>query len=84
MSATVKLNQPQHVGTSNVIEQIGAFLRGAGDRLLYVFIKLGENSHAAHKAREFQALSSLSDEQLAERGLTRDGLAIHVFGPFYS
>ena len=84
MSATAHPGTAQHATASNLTGRIGGFLRGAGDRLAYVFVKLGQNSHAAHKAREFQALSALSDEELGKRGLTRDGLAIHVFGPFYS
>lgn len=40
---------------------------------------LGALHHAHSQAQEIERLWALSDQQLAKRGLTRDGIAAHVF-----
>ena len=84
MSATFDFDQSLPVNANNFVARTRTFLRDAGEQFLKVMVVIGENSQGARKARAFQALSGLSDEELAERGLTRDGLVNHVFGPFYS
>ncbi len=84
MSATAKFNQPLPVNATNVVDQAGAYVRSAGARILNAFVAIGENSSGARKARAYATLNALSDAELAERGLNRDTLASHVFGPFYS
>lgn len=84
MATATKFNQPLPANADNFVSQAGDFLRGAGDRIIENMIYLGEFSHGARKARRFQALNALSDAELAERGLTREGLPYFVFGPFYS
>lgn len=84
MSATIDFDQSLPVNANTFVSQSRGFLRNAGKRFFDVMAVIGENSQGARKARAFQALSALSDEDLAKRGLTRDGLAGHVFGPFYS
>lgn len=83
MADTAKFAQPLPSNATHFVDQAGSFLRGAGDRVFTSLIALGEGSSVAAKARAFKALSDLSDEELAERGLTRDGLPVHVFGAFY-
>ncbi len=83
MANAAKFAQPLPENAAHFVDQAGAFLRGAGERVFTAMIALGEGTTAARKAREFKALSDLSDAELAQRGLTRDGLAVHVFGAYY-
>ena len=52
---------------------------GLGARLKAVLVAIGEASRPARCAREAEALSQLSDPELAHRGLTRDGIVRHAF-----
>ena len=40
---------------------------------------LDEAAAASGRVREIERLQSLSDDELAQRGLTRDGIVHHVF-----
>ena len=84
MADTAKFAQPLPANAANFVDQAGTFLRNAGDHFLTAMIQMGEATTAARKAREFRALNELSDAELEKRGLTRDGLAVHVFGTLYS
>jgi hypothetical protein len=46
------------------------------------FNALAEYSQAAQCAREAQRLFAMSDGELAKRGLTRDRIIQHAFGPY--
>ena len=83
MATASKFAQPLPANAGHFVDQAGAFLGKVGDHVLTAMMLLAEGSHAARKAREFKALSDLSDAELAERGLTRDVLAVHVFGKYY-
>ena len=83
MADVAKFTQPLPVSAGHFVDQAGAFLRGASDHVLTAMMFLAEGSHAARKAREFNALCELTDAELAERGLTRDALPVHVFGKYY-
>lgn len=84
MANAAKFHQPLPTNAASFVDQAGANLRSAGDRILEGLVWLGEHSGAARKARQFQALNALNDKELAARGLTRDGLANYVFGPYHS
>jgi hypothetical protein len=47
-----------------------------------VFSALAEYNHAAHCAREAERLFRMSEQELAKRGLTRDRMVHHAFGPY--
>ncbi|MEM9061538.1 MAG: hypothetical protein AAGD13_13840 [Pseudomonadota bacterium] len=84
MAHTAKFSQPLPNTSTNIVDGASRAFNRIGDRILEGMVLLGENSTAAKKARQFQALNALSDEALAKRGLKRDGLASHVFGPLFS
>lgn len=48
-------------------------------RILIAMAKFGENDS---RLRRVRALQALSDEELAKRGLQRDEIVQHVFGPY--
>ena len=83
MASAAKFHQPLPANAGNFVDQAGSFLGKIGDGVLTAMVSLAEGSHAARKAREFKALSDLSDAELAARGLTRDALPVHVFGKYY-
>lgn len=83
MAQTAKFAQPLPANAANFVDQAGIFLRDASQHIFNAMILMGEATTAARKAREFKALSDLSDAELQQRGLTRDGLAVHVFGAYY-
>ncbi|MEM7270069.1 MAG: DUF1127 domain-containing protein [Pseudomonadota bacterium] len=58
-------------------------LAGLGARLSDWFVRLGECSTMARRAREAEALFDLSDEELAKRGLRREEIGYKIFGPNY-
>jgi len=53
-----------------------------GHRLAAAAEAMSNASRLARAAREAQALYRLSDTELARRGLRRDQIAHHVFGPY--
>ena len=61
-------------------EQFSA--RALGDRILDWMARVGEKSPAAQAAKRYAALNTLTDAQLAERGLSRDQLAQICFGRY--
>ena len=83
MADAAKFNQPLPATAGHFVDQAGSFLGRVGDGVLTAMVNLAEGSHAARKAREFKALSDLSDAELEARGLTRDALPVHVFGKYY-
>ncbi|MEL7469438.1 MAG: hypothetical protein AAFN27_13350 [Pseudomonadota bacterium] len=84
MAETAKFSQPLPTTSSNLVDGAARSIERIGSWILEGLVLLGESSVAAKKAKEFQALNALSDEALAKRGLTRDGLASFVFGPLFS
>ena len=60
----------------NLRGNVAAFFAAIGRGL----VRMGENSS---RYRRLQALSALSDEALAERGLRRENIARHVFADVY-
>lgn len=56
-----------------------AATRGLGERFIDMLVRMGERSSGARAARTYAYLNSLSDEELARRGLTREGLLDHCF-----
>ncbi|MCB1336071.1 MAG: DUF1127 domain-containing protein [Maritimibacter sp.] len=55
-------------------------LRAALTRIAALFVAYTE---ARSRYPQVQALQALSDDQLAERGLTRDDIVRHVFADLY-
>ncbi|MGD1925281.1 MAG: hypothetical protein ACFB03_13995 [Paracoccaceae bacterium] len=84
MAETAKFSQPLPTTSSNLVDVAWHGIARIGSRIFDGLVLLGESSSAAKKAKQFQALNALSDEALAKRGLTRDGLASYVFGPLFS
>ena len=66
--------------TSTGRAQGGHSLAGIGEAFLNWLGRVGERSAAGRAAANFQQLNALSDEQLAELGLTRAELATRCFG----
>jgi uncharacterized protein YjiS (DUF1127 family) len=56
---------------------------GALERFIGWMVRVSDHSQGAQSAREFQALSRMSDADLAKRGLKRAELPQHVFGKYY-
>lgn len=52
---------------------------GLGDRLLRLLVRIGEASGPGQRARYANRLFEMSDADLAQRGLTRDGVIRHAF-----
>ncbi len=52
------------------------FIKNFFSKIGHFLVSLGENDP---RIKELNKLNSLSDEQLAEKGLTRETIAIHVF-----
>lgn len=52
-----------------------------GDRLARLAVRLVENSELNRRAEVAQRLSALSDAELARRGLRREDILRHAFGP---
>lgn len=55
----------------------GAFLARIGERFLTLIVRIAE---ADPRYKRLEALSQLSDEDLAARGMTRTDLVRHVLG----
>lgn len=53
-----------------------------GQKLLGILEILSNGSRLAGAAKEAERLFSLSDAELARRGLKRDEIVQHVFGPY--
>ena len=83
MATATRFNQPLPANAGHFVDQAGAFLGKVGDGILTAMMYIAEGTHAAQKAREFNALCDLTDDELAARGLTRDALPAHVFGKYY-
>ena len=58
----------------------GNFFADMIDGFLNTLARVAESSH---RMREIERLQAMSDEELAERGLKRDGIAHHVFRDVY-
>lgn len=58
----------------------GNFIADMLNGLFEALARVGESSH---RMKEINRLQAMSDEQLAARGLTRDGIAHHVFRDVY-
>jgi hypothetical protein len=59
-----------------------SFLAGIGARLEAFLEFAYQSSRMARMSAEVERLQALSDDQLARRGLSRDGIVRHVFGPY--
>ncbi len=59
------------------------FFASLGESLLALIEAVGSASHAGRCAREAERLFALSDAELARRGLTRDRVIPHAFGPYF-
>jgi hypothetical protein len=69
--------------TLTAIRSSGPFA-GLRARLASLLEVLAEASQGMRCAREYERLSQLSDEELARRGLKRDGLVQHAFRGYIS
>ncbi|MBP0483779.1 DUF1127 domain-containing protein [Sagittula salina] len=65
-----------HAPRRGILETIMSGLNGVLESLA----SIAENSH---RMREIERLQALSDDELAARGLTRQGIAHHVFRDVY-
>jgi len=83
MATVAKFNQPLPTNAASFVDQAGSHLRGFGDQILESMVSLGEMSTAAKKARQYQVLNALTDDELEVRGLRRDELVTYVFGTFH-
>ncbi|MEM7212808.1 MAG: hypothetical protein AAF479_13100 [Pseudomonadota bacterium] len=83
MATVAKFNQPLPTTAASFVDQAGSHLRNFGDHILESLVNLGEMSTAAKKARQYQALNALTDDELEIRGLRRDELVTYVFGTFH-
>lgn len=57
--------------------------KGLGERIIGWMVRVSKHSQGAQSAKEYQALSRLSDSDLDKRGLARKDLPQHVFGKYY-
>ena len=54
-----------------------------GDRLLRLLVRIGEASGPGQRARYADRLFAMSDAELADRGLARDGIIRHAFRGYF-
>lgn len=66
-------------GVASVFQALGRGIASFGSAVFDVLVRLGE---ANSKVRQINALTQLSDEELAQRGLKREEIATYVLGPF--
>ena len=84
MATAQRFLQPHPTAATEIVHHVVHLFGEFGRMIGRAFMFLGESPAMEEKARKFQALNALSDEELAGKGLNRDQIAGHVFGPLFN
>ena len=75
---------PDYTELFDSVSRLAREVSDSADRLansgLELLVRIGERSAGARAAEAFRQLYAMTDEELAERGLTRDQLTYYCFG----
>ncbi len=80
MTIATKTDHVSSANAQSTLHDAGAVLTKFAQRVLTKAVAIGQFSQGARSAKLFSRLNTLSDAELADRGLNRDDLLAYCFG----